>query len=40
MTELITVLPPLVVAAAIVTAAALGVHRLIRASSGSKGTHG
>jgi hypothetical protein len=37
MTELITVLPPLVVAAAIVVAAALGVHRLIRASKGTRG---
>jgi len=36
-TELITVLPPVVVAATIVVAAALGVHRLIR---GSKGTQG
>jgi hypothetical protein len=37
MTELITVVPPVLVAAAIVAAAALGVHRLIR---GSKGTPG
>ena len=32
MTELITVVPPVLFAAAIVTTAALGVHRLIRAS--------
>jgi hypothetical protein len=37
MTELITVVPPLVVAAAIVAAAALGVHRLIRGSKGNQG---
>jgi hypothetical protein len=37
MTELITVVPPLVVAAAIVAAAALGVHRLIRASKSTQG---
>lgn len=32
MTELITVVPPLLVAVAIVAAAALGVHRLVRGS--------
>jgi hypothetical protein len=37
MTELITVVPPVLAAVAIVVAAALGVHRLVRAS---KGTHG
>jgi type II secretory pathway component PulK len=37
MTELMTVLPPLVVAAAIVAAAALGIHRFIRASKAAPG---
>jgi hypothetical protein len=37
MTELITVVPPLLVAAAIVAAAALGVHRLVRGSRGTQG---
>jgi hypothetical protein len=36
-TELITVVPPIVAAVAIVAAAALGVHRLIRASKGTQG---
>lgn len=35
MTELITVVPPVLAAAAIVAAAALGVHRLIRANKGT-----
>jgi hypothetical protein len=34
---LITVVPPVVVAVAIVTAAALVVHRLVRASKGTQG---
>jgi len=37
MTELITVVPPVVAAVAIVMAAALGVHRLVRASKGTQG---
>jgi hypothetical protein len=37
MTELITVAPPVLAALAIVVAAALGVHRLVRASKGLKG---
>ncbi len=37
MTELITVAPPVVFAVAIVTTAALVVHRLIRASKDSQG---
>jgi hypothetical protein len=37
MTELITVVPPVLAAVAIVVAAAFGVHRLVR---GSKGTQG
>lgn len=37
MTELITVVPPIVAAVAIVMAAALGVHRLVRASKGTQG---
>jgi len=36
-TELITVLPPVLAAAAIVVTAAFGVHRLIRASKGMQG---
>jgi hypothetical protein len=37
MTELITVVPPLVAAVAIVITAALVVHRLVRASKGTQG---
>jgi hypothetical protein len=40
MTELIAVIPPVLFAVAIVTTAALGVHRLVRGSSGSKGARG
>jgi hypothetical protein len=35
-TELITVAPPVLAAAAIVAAAAFGVHRLLRASKGTQ----
>ncbi len=37
MTELITVVPPVLFAVAIVTTAALAVHRLVRASKGTQG---
>ena len=37
MTELISVVPPVVAAVGIVAAAALGVHRLVRASKGTQG---
>jgi hypothetical protein len=37
MTELITVVPSVLAAVAIVAAAAFGVHRLIRASKGTQG---
>jgi len=36
-TELITVLPPVLAAAAIAVTAAVAVHRLIRASKGTQG---
>jgi hypothetical protein len=36
-TELITVVPPVLAAVAIFAAAAFGVHRLVRASKGSHG---
>lgn len=37
MTELIAVIPPVLFAVAIVTTAALVVHRLVRASKGARG---
>jgi hypothetical protein len=36
MTELITVVPPVVAAIAIVVVAAVGIHRLVRASKASE----